>query len=589
MRKKFKKRYIIIPLVCIIVIGGIVGVGLYKKQADSIAKVVSVTEVEQWFGDDSALSVYGGLKKGSVQNIIISDTLKVDEVKVEKGDTVKKGDTLLTYDTQSLELNVEEAENKITQIENEEKIANNELDVLKKLQPSENAPSDYEPIDDPEPETIDTPDTDIDTDIDITAIFKYTEEVNLTETPLGGNGSKDDPFVFNVTSDSIVSKEYLEFLSGGSPKSAESEDDAETEREAKYALLCVYSENGALLYSRLLDGSKITEEDLADWKCSDGIEITEDGRLSVASEQKAFVSLVAYLPYDFSGDIDTDIDDMFFDESLYDIDDYVSSYDDFSQEGSSTGEITLNDNYVYTSEELKKMIADKEAEIKQLGLDKKQADIDLQKAEKLLETGSETASMSGTVTFVASSDNDLSDSGAYIIIASDEGMSVTGAISEFQLDQIFVGMTVNITNYADGSMYSGEITAISDKPTDSNDYSYDSTASYYEFTANVDGDLDLKDDEGIEISIPSEDSASTLCVELAFVREENGKYYVMVANEDNVIEKRYVSTGRNYYGYAIEIKAGLSEDDRIALPYGKIQEGMPVKDVTYDDLYGLFF
>ena len=43
--------------------------------------------------------------------------------------------------------------------------------------------------------------------------------------------------------------------------------------------------------------------------------------------------------------------------------------------------------------------------------------------------------------------------------------------------------------------------------------------------------------------------------------------------------KQYVKTGRIIYGDTIEIKAGLSEDDRIAFPYGKTaKEGVRAVD-----------
>lgn len=584
MRKKFKKRYIVIPLLCIILVGGVTSAGMYKNYLDSFAKVVSVTEIEEYLGYDE-LSIYGTLKEGTVQNVIINETLKVDETKVKKGDTVKKGDVLLTYDTKSLELNVEEAKNKVTSIENEEKIANNELDVLKKLIPSENAPSDNEPAAQPDDEPAQTGDT---PETENTSAFEYTKELSNSVEPLDGDGSKENPFVFFVTSDSVVLKDYLRFLSGDID--SESGDNAEPKRsEAKYALLHVCDLNGTVLYSRLLDGTKITEDDFADWECGSGITLTEDGCLYVDSQQPKFASIITYLPYDFSGDIDTDIDDMFIDDSYLDADYDLPSYDNISQNSSPSDEITLNDNYVYTRDELKQMISDKEAEIKQLGFDKKQAEIDLEKAEKLLETGSETAKMNGTVTFVASSNKKLSESGAYIVVTSNEGVSVKGSISEFQLDQISVGTVVDVMSNSDGSMYSGEITYISDTPSSSSDYYDDGTSSYYEFTANVEGDPSFKEDEGVMISLSQEIVETPLCVELAFIREENGSYYVMVANEDNVIEKRYVKTGKIYYGYAIEVIAGLSEEDRIALPYGKIYEGMPVTDVEYEDLYGFFF
>ena len=73
-----------------------------------------------------------------------------------------------------------------------------------------------------------------------------------------------------------------------------------------------------------------------------------------------------------------------------------------------------------------------------------------------------------------------------------------------------------------------------------------------------------------------------------FVRAENGKYYVLVANENNVLEKRYIKTGKKYFSYSIQVLEGLSEEDRIALPYGMSTEGTPTIDVSYDSMYSGF-
>ena len=53
----------------------------------------------------------------------------------------------------------------------------------------------------------------------------------------------------------------------------------------------------------------------------------------------------------------------------------------------------------------------------------------------------------------------------------------------------------------------------------------------------------------------------------------------MIADENNRLKKQYVVIGRTVYGSAVEIKSGLTEDDRIAFPYGKnAVEGAAVTD-----------
>lgn len=607
MKKKFKKRYIIIPLLCTAIIGGSLTAALYKKKADAVAKVVPVSQTMQYFGDGmNGINVSGTLKKGSVQNIVVNSTLEVKKVNVNKGDIVKKGDTLLEYDTKSLHLNVEEVENKIKTLENEEKIANNELAVLKKLKPSEDAPQqpDEPPYDDYES------DIDINSDTDSDG-FVYEKQITKETKPLGGDGTAESPFTFAAGTDTVVKADYLEFLAGkqstvtDTTADSDNGNDSDTDagvQSAHFAMLNIYNQKGTFLFTWLIEGSKITDDDIADWKCSDGITIKDDGSLVVNDDKKAFANIVTYIPVDIQSDSDTDLSQFGFmteTPDFYNVPDYDYDPTDQIQMPSSGGKISENDNYVYSKDELKKMISDKENEIKKLGFNKKQAAIDLKTAQQKLKTGKEVAKMSGKVTFVAESKDKLDQNGSYIVIASDSGVSIAGQVDEFNLSKISIDMPVSVTNYADGSMYEGVITSISDSPVESSE-SYgmnNSSMSYYEFTVSLNEDVEvnegngvsIKDDDGVSITINTEAGTSPLCIELAFVREESGSYYVMVVNDDNVLEKRYVKVGRSYYGYGIDILSGLSEEDRIALPYGKNTEGMPVVDVEYNDLYGGLF
>ena len=75
-------------------------------------------------------------------------------------------------------------------------------------------------------------------------------------------------------------------------------------------------------------------------------------------------------------------------------------------------------------------------------------------------------------------------------------------------------------------------------------------------------------DTDILISVMEKDEQNVMCIDILFVRAEGAKHYVMAANKDNIIEKRYVKVGRTMYS-SVEIISGLSEDDRIANAYGK--------------------
>ncbi|MBQ2152843.1 MAG: hypothetical protein II440_05285, partial [Clostridia bacterium] len=245
-------------------------------------------------------------------------------------------------------------------------------------------------------------------------------------------------------------------------------------------------------------------------------------------------------------------------------------------------------------EELKQMIQDKEKEIEEIKLYKKQTEINCRKAKKKLEDGSEVSTMDGTVTFVAKDKRHLSDSGAFITIVNSAGMSITCKIGEFSLNTIVLDMPVVIQNYEDNRTYQGRITEISDKPIASDDGD-DWLQSTYEFIVTSNDEFTLSEENGVSV-IPIENSddgssgsENLFNIQWCFVREENGRYIAMVEGENGLLEKRILTVGETYYGFSIDIIDGLKPDDYLAIPYGRAVEGMPVKRVDYDQMYGGLF
>ena len=63
------------------------------------------------------------------------------------------------------------------------------------------------------------------------------------------------------------------------------------------------------------------------------------------------------------------------------------------------------------------------------------------------------------------------------------------------------------------------------------------------------------------------------------MRKEDGKSYVMKDDGTGHLVKQYVKTGKTIYGYAVEIKSGVTMDDYLAFPYGRQQkkESKPIR------------
>ena len=56
----------------------------------------------------------------------------------------------------------------------------------------------------------------------------------------------------------------------------------------------------------------------------------------------------------------------------------------------------------------------------------------------------------------------------------------------------------------------------------------------------------------------------------------------MKADENDRLVKQYVSVGKNYWGYYIEVTGGLDvKNDRICFPFGTdVKEGVKTQDST---------
>lgn len=575
---KFKARYVVIPLIAVAVAGTVFGVTAAKK-ANDVIKVAPVSEASIEFGGYSDMQdtpFYGKLRKGSVASIKPNKELKIQSVNVKKGDIVKKGDVLITYDTHSLQDSVLDAELLVKTLTNEMTIADNELDVLRRLQPSENAPQEIE--DEEEDDT-----TDSDATADTPSAMKFESRVTEKSVPLAGSGTAEDPLIYMAGQKTVLAKEYLIALA--------------SKPAPMTALFYVCDDTGAQLYARLIDGSKIDPAAAADYALSDGVTVTPDGTILFGSSSVDFASFITVAPSALPSDsaaLPEGIDYSAL-AGMQDIPEIPElPINTADTDVSASYEISLDDNYKYSAQEIKDMIAEREKQKASLDLQKRQAELDVKKAKKLAQTGGETSAIDGKVTFVAKDIEHLSESGAYITVANDSGMSISATIGEFSLDTIEEGLDVTVTNFETGAEGHGVITEIDDSPIDQNSveamYS-DSMESQYHFTVSLDETMDISEDSEVQLMIHHDDEPEELFLPKSLVRMEAGRSYVLIEGEDGRLKKQYVTIGQQHYE-VLKITGGLSGDDMIAFPYGKAKVGSKTEETDFQSMYysfGLFF
>ena len=543
--KKAKKTVIV--LIVLLVLAGAASGGVYayqKYQSDNtVVEVVSLSNLNIGFYGDSMTSG-GEVSDNYAQKVYAEDSKTVKEIKVAEGDEVKIGDPLLVYDMQETELKIEMKRLEITGTKNDITLAKREIERLKKIKPVANTTTST-----PGQNTgttggssssasKPTPPKKEPTYVQMQVQKKDGDAYNYidkTAKPYQGDGTVEEPYRFLCTQECYVLGEYLNWL-------------VQKELVASFEIWSGNSvEEGALLTCWTVNGMEWTT-------------VSSDSRWLVATQEKM--------------------------EDKVEIEEPETETQKTSETSTQTGSSqTQTTEETYTADELRREIADKESELKELEIKQKSQNLDLKSLKKAKKASTVKASINGVVRTVEDPEDPPTDGSPLIEIAGAQGLYVKGSISELKLDQIEVGQEVSANFWDTGQMYTAVITEISDYPADSGMGYYgegNQNVSYYAFTAYIEDSEGLSDGDYLELTIsPGETQMNTqsLYIEKAYVREEDGRSYVLKAGEDGRLVKQYVQTGRTVYGTGIEIKDGLSESDRIAFPYGKTaKEGVKVKD-----------
>jgi HlyD family secretion protein len=245
----------------------------------------------------------------------------------------------------------------------------------------------------------------------------------------------------------------------------------------------------------------------------------------------------------------------------------------------------------YTERELAEAIRNAEKHIRDLELQKRSAQLQLQQMKNGATDGVVKAAVDGTVKTVGDKENPPVDGSPFLTVSGSEGLYVTGYLSELMLKEIQVGQIIYANSWESGRSFEATIQEISPYPSESSNSWGDGNpnVSYYPYTAYIADTEGLKNGEYVDLTMTAtyseDETAAFISLPKAYVRQENGRSYVLTADENDRLKKQYVETGRTFYGEAVEIKSGLSLEDRIAFPYGKTAKvGIKVKDMSDDGM-----
>ncbi len=235
-------------------------------------------------------------------------------------------------------------------------------------------------------------------------------------------------------------------------------------------------------------------------------------------------------------------------------------------------------------------IADLKSKIKETDLSIRVAENELKQMQEEKDNGQVVASVSGKVSSVIDADSARADGTPMIKVTGTGGYKITCSIGELARDDVQIGEEVQVTSYESGGQYTGTIKSIGDMPTTDNvDYWGVSTnTSFYPMTVVVDANADLSDNEYVSVQRETAGTSSGegFYLDNMYILNENGKSYVYVRDENNKLEKRQIKTGVISYG-STQVLSGLDRNtDWIAFPYGKqVKDGAATRESTTDELY----
>lgn len=525
--KKLKKVLILLIVLLVVAGAALGGISAYQNyQKENLqAETVLVSDLNYFGGFDDEMSSQGYVSNNFSQSIQLQDKT-VSEVMVEQGQEVKIGDPLLVYDTTDSQLAIEMKQLEIQGIQNDITLKQRELEKLRKITPTPNV-SPTAPKKAPVKQN--TTKKEKDKTVVIMKVQKKDGNaynyIDHSAMPFDGEGTPEKPFRFLCTQECYVMGSFLNQL-------------AKEEQTASFEIWSGNSyKKGTLLSCWTVDGTDLKKvDDDSKWLVFTHEEMEDEIELEEEEEE-----------------------------------------DDTEEEPEEEEDDNDNDSTEteYTADELRSEITEAESDLAKLNIDKRRADMEMEKLQKEKDSATVLASINGVVSLIADPQNPPTDGSAFMEVTDSEGMYVRGQVSELNLDQIEVGQEISITSWSNGQTYTAEITEVSDYPVDSSNGYYgegNPNVSYYSFTGYIEESEGLTSEDSVELSITpasTEETSFALYIEKAYVREENGMSYVMKVDENNRLMKQYVQTGKTLYGSAIEIKAGLSETDRVAFPYGK--------------------
>ena len=604
MKAGKKKKWMIFAIAAV---ASAASIGLFfaaggKGEPVNVYPFRQVGMTEYW--GDSRES-YGPVTTDKIQTVFLSDTQTITEILVQPGDTVKKGDVLMTFDTTLDDLALERKRLDVEKLKLQQQAARERLTEIQNMVPM----------------TIpDAPQTDGGTtavdqgtalkgNYQIYAGSKYhgaTAETAMicwmkSDTAVGAELLEElrqksiqhriaptasaasaeevvEEIVEEVFEEEIIEEEIWEELPPEEPEIPDMPDEPEVpDPPAEPDTPDPPPESSA--------PPQETQPQEPDMPPSEGtspesfyvvFKVT-DGNMSLGARQ-VWQGLQVF------GDADSGFAMKFF--NGHSVPDHSVSLPQISEPDEAVPLPETGSGY--TATQIAEMRSQQEKKIRDLSVQIDMADAAYKIMQTELKDGQVTAKIDGEIVSLLTEEEARDTKHPILKVSGGGGFYIEGSISELEMDGLSLGQEVTVNDWNTGMTYTGEVIDLRDFPSDQDNWNGSSNpnVSYYPFRVFVDGEADLQEGSHVSVMYSSAAAESGIYLENAFLRTEQGRHYVWLRDKDGKLEQRFVKVGKNLWGSYSEILSGITEEDCLAFPYGKeLKAGAPTVEAEVSDLY----
>ena len=542
----FRKHKVAVIVLAVLVVATAIGCGIWYYLGHTSKDPVYVYPfhyigMTEYWGDSQ--ESYGPVTTDKLQTVFLTDTQSVVEIAVNQGDTVKKGDLLMTFDTSLSDLALERKR----------------LEVEKQKLQLEEAQAELKRIRNMKPMVIyDYVGGSTESDEGRSLVGSYEIHSGLNND----GSSTARPLVLWLSTNASFGRDIMEAL-------REKAVYFQTENLKNSLTAPAPAEGEGSDGSQEVLPPVVEDVNVSSYYVL--IRVTEGNRQFAS--KKTWVGLKVYL---------SDYSITFFNPQTGD------PFMDAAPDPEDMGpQIEFNSGY--TAAQIAQLRKDQEKKIKELEFSVKMVETEYKIMQLEMRDGNIYAEIDGEVVSLLTEEEAKSTQQPIVKVSGGGGFYVEGYVNELEKEKMTIGQEVTINDWNTGMTYVATVSSIGDFPTRDNQFTGmgNPNASYYPFKVFVDETADLQAGRYVSVMFSAAQGDHGVYLENPFLRTENGRTYVLVLGADGTLEQQFVTTGKSLWGRYTEILSGVTPEDFIAFPYGKnIKPGVKAVEGDLSNLYG---